>query len=50
MYLGVFLIGMGAVLVIFKLWVFIVFLVVFLLFYYPEMHKEEKFLEDKFYR
>ncbi len=48
MYLGVFLVGMGVVLVVFKLWVFSVFLVVFLLFYYPEMQKEERALEHKF--
>ncbi len=48
MYLGVLLIGLGVVLVIFKLWVFGVFLICFLLFYSPQMRREERVLKEKF--
>ncbi len=41
MYLGIFLIGLGVVLVIFKLWVFFLFLL-FLIFYLPQIIREEK--------
>ncbi|MCD6229064.1 MAG: hypothetical protein J7K17_06310 [Candidatus Omnitrophica bacterium] len=42
MYLGIFLIGLGVVLAIFKLWVFLLFLLLFLIFYLPQIIREEK--------
>ncbi len=48
MYLGIVLIGLGVVLVIFRLWVFLLFIFLFLVFYIPQIRKEEKDLSSKF--
>jgi len=42
MYLGVLLIGLGVVLMLFKLWVVLVFLAVFIIRYFLLIFKEEK--------
>ncbi|MCU0581611.1 MAG: isoprenylcysteine carboxylmethyltransferase family protein, partial [Syntrophales bacterium] len=48
MYLGIILIGLGAVLTVFKLWVFIFFSAFFLVRYITLVLKEEKILKEKF--
>ena len=48
MYFGTLLIGVGIVLVLFKWWVFILFLSIFLLIYIPQINKEEKELSKYF--
>lgn len=48
MYFGTFLIGTGVVLVLFKWWVFILFLAIFLGIYTPQINKEEKILSEYF--
>ncbi|MCX5701345.1 MAG: isoprenylcysteine carboxylmethyltransferase family protein [Candidatus Omnitrophica bacterium] len=48
MYLGIFLIGLGVVLILFKLWVLLVFIVVFTIRYVTLMIKEEKKLTEFF--
>ena len=50
MYSGTFLIGAGAVSMIFKWWVLIVFAVVFLAIYIPQVRQEEKILLERFGR
>jgi protein-S-isoprenylcysteine O-methyltransferase Ste14 len=48
MYLGVFLIGLGIVLMLFRLWVMVVFLLFFVTRYLPLIFKEEKKLQSLF--
>lgn len=48
MYLGIFFIGLGVVLMLFKWWVLLIFLAVFVIRYIPLMHKEEKKLVQLF--
>ncbi|MBI5144916.1 MAG: isoprenylcysteine carboxylmethyltransferase family protein [Candidatus Omnitrophica bacterium] len=48
MYFGTFLIGVGIVLVLFKWWVFLLFLLVFLLIYSAQINKEENKLSQQF--
>ena len=50
MYFGTFLIGAGVVSMIFKWWVLIVFTVVFLAIYIPQVRQEEKILFERFGR
>lgn len=48
MYLGIFLIGLGIVLMLFKWWVLIIFVAIFTIRYIPLMRKEEKKLTELF--
>jgi protein-S-isoprenylcysteine O-methyltransferase Ste14 len=48
MYSGTFLIGAGVVAMIFKWWLLIVFLAVFLAIYLPQVRLEEKILSERF--
>ena len=48
MYLGIFLIGLGVVLMLFKWWVLAIFLVVFIIWYIPLMRMEEAKLTQLF--
>ncbi|MFH1338697.1 MAG: isoprenylcysteine carboxylmethyltransferase family protein [Candidatus Omnitrophota bacterium] len=48
MYFGTLLIGLGITLVLFKLWVFFLFLIIFLLIYIPQVRKEENSLYRRF--
>ena len=48
MYLGTFLIGLGIILVLFRLWLLLFFLLIFLSIYIPQINKEEKKLLVKF--
>lgn len=50
MYLGTFLIGMGVVMMLLNLWFLLLFAVIFLLIYIPQMKKEETVLLKKFGR
>lgn len=48
MYLGIFLIGLGVVLAVFKLWVAVIFIMVFVIRYILLMYREEKKLRSVF--
>jgi protein-S-isoprenylcysteine O-methyltransferase Ste14 len=48
MYLGIFLIGLGVVLAVFKLWVAVIFIMIFVIRYILLMYKEEKKLRSAF--
>lgn len=48
MYLGIFLIGLGVVLAVFKLWVAVIFITVFVIRYILLMYREEKKLRAAF--
>lgn len=48
MYFGTLLIGAGIVLVLFQWWVFLLFLIVFLLIYIPQINREETTLHRRF--
>lgn len=48
MYLGTLLIGLGIILAIFKWWVAVVFLAIYLAIYIPQIDGEEKTLSDRF--
>jgi preprotein translocase subunit SecG len=48
MYLGIFLIGLGVVLAIFKWWAVVVFIIIFIIRYLLLIYKEEKKLQEKF--
>ena len=48
MYLGTFLIGSGIILAIFKGWVFLLFLFIFLCIYIPQTRGEERALKQRF--
>lgn len=48
MYLGTFLIGSGIILAIFKGWVFLLFLFIFLCIYIPQTRSEERALKQRF--
>ena len=48
MYLGSFLIGLGIVILLLKLWLVPFYLVFFLLWYRPQIHNEEQWLLRKF--
>jgi protein-S-isoprenylcysteine O-methyltransferase Ste14 len=48
MYLGIFLIGLGVVLVIFKWWAIVIFIIVFIIRYILLIHNEEKKLSLMF--
>jgi protein-S-isoprenylcysteine O-methyltransferase Ste14 len=48
MYLASFLIGLGMVLIILRLWMVPVYLLFFLLWYWPQIHNEQKWLVGKF--
>jgi protein-S-isoprenylcysteine O-methyltransferase Ste14 len=48
MYFGTLLIGLGIVLVLFQWWAFLLFLIVFLLIYIPQIKVEEKVLSKQF--
>lgn len=48
MYLGTLLIGLGVTFVLFKWWVFLFFLLVFLVIYLPQINREEKKLLKQF--
>lgn len=48
MYLGTLLIGLGITLVIFQWWVFLLFLTVFFLIYFPQVKSEENVLGERF--
>lgn len=48
MYFGTLLIGLGIVLILFQWWVFLLFLVVFLAIYIPQINREEDSLSRRF--
>ncbi len=48
MYFGTFLIGAGIILLIFRLWVLLLFSVVYLMIYIPQTRKEEVVLSEMF--
>jgi len=48
MYLASFFIGLGMVLIILKLWMVPIYLLFFLLWYWPQIHNEQKWLVGKF--
>lgn len=48
MYLGIFLIGLGVVLAVFKLWVTVIFIMIFVIRYILLMYGEEKKLRSAF--
>lgn len=48
MYFGTLLIGLGVVMALFEWWVFLIFLLVFLIIYAPQVRKEEKSLQQLF--
>ena len=48
MYLGTLLIGLGVTTTLFKWWVFLVFLAVYLAIYIPQINREEKTLSARF--
>jgi len=48
MYFGTFLIGTGIVCVLFPAWIFLIFLLVFLAIYAPQIKKEEAVLLERF--
>ncbi|MCM8773934.1 MAG: isoprenylcysteine carboxylmethyltransferase family protein [Candidatus Omnitrophica bacterium] len=48
MYFGTLLIGMGIIAVLFKFWVLPVFLIIYVLIYFPQINREEKVLIKKF--
>jgi len=48
MYLASFFMGLGMVLMVLKLWMVPVYLLFFLLWYWPQIHNEQKWLVEKF--
>lgn len=48
MYFGTLLIGLGVTLVVFQWWVFLLFIMVFFLIYFPQVKSEEAFLSSCF--
>jgi len=48
MYFGTLLIGLGVILAIFQWWVGLVFLLIYLAIYIPQINKEEKVLMERF--
>jgi protein-S-isoprenylcysteine O-methyltransferase Ste14 len=50
MYFGTLLIGLGITMVIFQWWVFLLFVVVYLLIYLPQVKSEERMLSERFGR
>ncbi|MCM8792810.1 MAG: isoprenylcysteine carboxylmethyltransferase family protein [Candidatus Omnitrophica bacterium] len=48
MYFGTLLIGIGIILVLFKFWVFPIFLIIYVLIYLPQINREEKILLKRF--
>ena len=48
MYFGTFLIGIGAITVLFNWWAFPLFFIIFLLIYIPQIHREEEALYRQF--
>jgi protein-S-isoprenylcysteine O-methyltransferase Ste14 len=48
MYLGTLMIGTGMILVLFELWIFILFIIVFMRIYIPQIKEEEALLSKRF--
>ncbi len=48
MYFGTFFIACGVIIMLFKLWVFFIFLSIYLAIYLPEIKKEERILAERF--